>query len=126
MLLGLLSVIGCGGVPSDQPETASVTGTVTLNGNPLSNVIVTFSPTGGRPSVGTTDEYGSYTLQYTAKTPGAVIGEHTVSIAFAEEGDGGYGADEDDVMVSSLPTSASDGSIKKTVEAGSNEIPIEL
>ncbi|MEO2018121.1 MAG: carboxypeptidase-like regulatory domain-containing protein [Fuerstiella sp.] len=147
--LAIACCVGCGGGgPTDQPDLADVSGTVTLDGKPLANAMVEFSPDGeGRPSTGTTSSNGSYTLQYTANHSGAKIGVHSVTVSIAgadedyEEGEGGTdddgadddGADDDgddedeDVEADTgLPPGASDGSIKETVKAGSNTIDIAL
>jgi len=71
-----VSVTGC----SRGPELGTVTGTVTLDGEPLANAEVVFQPPGGSPSVATTDSAGRYELEYTKDKPGAVLGTHTVRI----------------------------------------------
>jgi hypothetical protein len=72
---------GCGGGASDTPELGQVSGTVTLDGQPLAGANLEFVPQeGGRPSVGTTDEAGHYELRYSQDEPGAKVGTHTVSI----------------------------------------------
>ena len=139
ILLSALSIafcVGCGGgAPSDQPDLANVSGTVTLDGKPLANAMVEFSPDGdGRPSTGSTSSDGSYTLQYTADNSGAKIGGHTVTVSVLgadedyAEGEGGddEGGDDEDEADTGLPPGASDGSIKETVKAGSNTIDIAL
>ena len=67
---------GCG----QSYSLGTVTGLVTLDGEPLSQATVTFSRGQGRMSVGTTDEAGRYRLQYTSSQQGAEPGNHTVSI----------------------------------------------
>lgn len=47
----LTAAVGCGGV-SDQPELGLVSGIVTLDEVPLSDVEVTFIPADGRPAMG--------------------------------------------------------------------------
>ena len=71
-----LSVTGC----FRGPKLGTVTGTVTLDGEPLENAEVVFQPTGGSPSVATTDSAGQYELEYTKDKPGAVVGTHIVRI----------------------------------------------
>lgn len=71
---------GCSSAPSDLPETAPVSGTVLLNGQPLPNAAIRFQPESGRVSIGETDASGHYSLQYNDTTPGAKIGSHKVSI----------------------------------------------
>jgi hypothetical protein len=85
-IVGVLLCAGCGG-----SSVVPVSGTVKLNGEPLANATVVFTPTeGANPgpgSVGTTDASGRYTLQVsTTSAPGAVTGKHTVSIT-ASSGD---------------------------------------
>ena len=118
-------VCGCGGGTSDQPPLAEVSGQVTLDGKPLPNVTLTFTPVeSGRPSSAVSDDSGNFTLEYTANASGAMIGKHKVMVAVIEE---------DDVEVSvgseaavTLPAAASDGSMVKEVKEGSNTIDIAL
>ncbi len=81
-----LLLSGCGG-GSDQPQLGLVTGTVTLDGEPLSGVAVVFSPDNGRPARGNTDQTGKYKLTYIGQTLGAKVGHHRVEIAPNEEGE---------------------------------------
>ncbi len=70
-------VAGCG---KKGPVLAPVSGKVTLDGNPLPHVIVTFSPNGGGvASSGVTNEQGVYLLACQLGQ-GAVVGKHRVSI----------------------------------------------
>jgi hypothetical protein len=62
------------------PDLASVTGTVTMDGEPLPGVVVNFNSESSRPSSGTTDENGEYKLMFNEKTEGAAIGKHKVMI----------------------------------------------
>lgn len=72
-------VVGCGDA-GDRPELGSVTGLVTLDGQPLNNAVVLFKTQGKRSSRGFTDEKGRYTLSYIRDIEGAAVGEHRVSI----------------------------------------------
>ena len=76
--LMFLMVAGCGN--GDRPPLGTVTGTVTLSGEPLKNVEITFSPDIGRPSYGKTNGEGRYELDYINDTKGAKVGKHTISI----------------------------------------------
>ena len=63
------------------PKLSPVTGTVTLDGEPLANAQVEFQPTQrAAPSYGTTDALGQYELRYTKDKLGAVVGGHVVRI----------------------------------------------
>jgi hypothetical protein len=77
---------GCGG-PSDQPELGQVTGTVTLDGKPLSGIAVVFQPDSGRPARGMTDAEGKYELTYIRQTKGTKVGLNRVEIAPSEDGE---------------------------------------
>lgn len=87
-------VSGCGG---DQVKIAPVSGQVTLNGEPLANAAVLFSPVTTGPSVetgpssgGNTDAKGHYVLSLIVpdkKTKGAVIGQHKVRIYLIQKDD---------------------------------------
>jgi hypothetical protein len=85
--LTVLAGCGSGG------KTAPVSGTVTLDGKPLANALVTFQPiatagkaSAGMGSTGVTDGNGKYTLK-TVDTDqaGAVVAKHSVIITMKPE-----------------------------------------
>ncbi|TWT30017.1 transthyretin-like family protein [Blastopirellula retiformator] len=82
----LLGLPGCGG-PSDQPDLGRVHGTITIDGTPLSGVVVVFQPESGRPAHGRTDANGQYELTYIRDTRGTKVGRNRVEIAPSEEED---------------------------------------
>lgn len=74
---------------SDRPPLAEVTGTVTLNGQPLENATVKFIPvvekgTHIAPSQALTNAKGYYRLFYVRDVPGAAVGEHRVEITIKD------------------------------------------
>lgn len=73
------NLAGCGGDPNIIP----VTGQITLDGSPLANAEVTFTPSKFQAgsSMGTTDENGNYELFHTVDQKGAYFGSHIVSIS---------------------------------------------
>lgn len=80
VLVSLL-VAGCSG----EPERGPVTGVVTLDGKPLSSVIVVFVPdpdhgTPGQRSVALTDNAGRYVIRTDKDQDGASVGVHRVSL----------------------------------------------
>lgn len=80
LALTLLSLTtGCG------KGLSGVSGTVTLDGKPLKDAFVEFSPASGRPSIGRTDEEGHYQLEYSTNKTGVEPGEHTVRIGTYQE-----------------------------------------
>lgn len=82
--------VGCGG-SSDGPELVEVYGTVTMDGAPLPDATVQFTPEGGgdaegvRLVAGRTDSSGDYTLEYSASRSGALPGKYKVSITTFRE-----------------------------------------
>src|SRR6476661_6873269 len=68
---------GCGS--GDTPPLGGVTGTVTIDGAPLSGVIVAFMPSQGRPATAQTDDKGFYRLEYVGGVEGCKVGPATVS-----------------------------------------------
>jgi hypothetical protein len=82
-VLGLVLVAliaGCSTSSGDLPDLAQVSGTVTLDGQPLSKASVLFESANGHGASGTTDENGRYELYFTGDTKGAEIGANTVRI----------------------------------------------
>ncbi len=85
-----IACLGCG---SGGPDLGEVTGVVTIDGTPASNVMVTFTPVGeGRPSTGKTDEAGKYVLGY-GEHLGAVVGKHKVSVMSLSGGSSGISSE---------------------------------
>ena len=76
-ILLIAGIIGC----SRGIELIPVSGEVQLNGKPLADCSVTFSPVAGGPAAsGVTDMQGCFQLS-SANRSGAVPGEHRVTIA---------------------------------------------
>jgi hypothetical protein len=81
MVLAAAALVAVGGCFGGGLKTYEVTGTVTLNGEPLQSVNVEFWPemSGGMRSFGKTDEKGFFTLKTDdAKSVGATPGKHRV------------------------------------------------
>ena len=86
-LLVLVLVLGC-----SDTQHGTVSGVVTLDGQPLAHAHVSFQPTGaelnpGPGSVGRTNDKGEYTLEIVGGGQGAVLGWHKVSIRTGGDGD---------------------------------------
>lgn len=90
LLIAGLAMVACGGCfRSAGPELAPVTGTVTLNGKPLDRATIMFQPASGRPSFGTSDTDGKYSMRYTIERLGVMPGSNIVSITSVVENDQG-------------------------------------
>jgi hypothetical protein len=71
---------GCSSRPKDFPKLAPVTGTVTMDGQPLARAVVTFLSEKGVAASGATDANGRYTLLYRGSADGASPGRNTVTV----------------------------------------------
>lgn len=113
ILLICFLLTGCG---EDRLALAPVSGTITLNGEPLIDASVTFTPVdvegGVAPSsFGRTDAVGHYELQVvTTDEPGALIAKHKVSVTVL---------DDEEVDPSTNPDGGDAGS-----EAGERRVPL--
>ncbi len=135
LIVSLFCIYGCsGGDLNDTPDTAAVSGTVTLDGKPVEGAVIMFSPTklanpekgkGGRPSVATTDSSGGYKLEYGSGTSGAAPGTYSVTISTATTK---TGEDGNDVEVpESIPAKYNEYSeLSEEVKEGSNTIDFKL
>jgi hypothetical protein len=79
----MLVLTGCGN--GDNFSTAPVTGKVVLNGEPVTEGSITFSPISdgkselsGKPASGTIQSDGTFTLTTYEEGDGAVVGKHRV------------------------------------------------
>ena len=93
------------------PPLGQVSGEVTIDGRPLANATLTFTPDTGidrtkrvSSSMGITDSKGRFTLEYVDGVKGAAVGKHRVTIrAVDEKGyeqvDGSFNAVENQQVV---------------------------
>jgi hypothetical protein len=74
------------GCSESGPELLQARGTVTLDGKPVPNALVTFAPKDGTgsPSNGLTDAAGQYTLRFNRDREGVLPGTHRVTIETAK------------------------------------------
>jgi hypothetical protein len=127
---------GCGG--AEQVPTASVTGKVTLKGEPVTGGTLTFAPIAsgakppGKPAAGAVQSNGLFTLGTYAEKDGAVVGKHriTYSPPIPEAPMNDTEAPMNDKEHAEAKKSPYDG-LKPLIEevevkAGSNSIDIEL
>jgi len=138
-----LVVVGCG---PGGPELGTVTGKVTLDGRPVTNGLVTFTPQAkGGASVGKTDASGQYELLCLDRK-GALIGQHKVTVTTLQEAAAVTEMRSDSPEYAKQAASATDQSaydsakvvepiparyntnteLTKEVKSGSNVIDLEL
>lgn len=79
-LLTIFAVSALGCAEQDYGDLGKVTGTVTFDGQPYPDALITFTPDEGRPSRAITDQSGNYELIYIRDTKGAEPGKHSVMI----------------------------------------------
>ncbi|MBI1348498.1 carboxypeptidase regulatory-like domain-containing protein [bacterium] len=126
----LVALIGLSGCSQHKgPEVAEVTGTITLDGQPLTGVNIQFVPQapGGSPSFGGTNEDGQYRLLFNSKTAGALLGTHRVEILARD-----IPRDENgDLLLSVMPVKiprrySQPGALTADVHSGRNTIRFDL
>jgi hypothetical protein len=118
LALACLFFVGCGS------EFVPVSGRVTQNGKPVSGAVVTFQPGGkrGAPppkatgSTGRTDAEGHFSLRVISPDkPGAIAGEHTVTISVPKSEGESASAKTASSKAKPLPKEWQDGSKRFTV-----------
>ena len=121
----MLVSVGCGG--RGTPDLGKVSGTVTLDGQPLPQAKVEFQPTadGGSASSATTDDQGKYELMYSVGIEGAQIGEHKVRITSYRQ-EHVEGSEPREIPERVPPQYNSQTELIKTVEGGSQTIDFPL
>lgn len=77
-----LALLGCivGCDTGDRPDLGYVSGTVTLDGQPMPDAMVQFYQEGLRPSKALTQPDGTYELVYLRNIKGVALGTHDVYI----------------------------------------------
>lgn len=87
-LVVAVAMTGCS--KSDRPPLGTVTGVVTLDGQPLADALVLFTPDApGRTSRGVTGVDGRYELTFLRDIVGANLGHHRVRITTVTDDNGG-------------------------------------
>jgi hypothetical protein len=118
----LAGVFVCAGCRDAGPELGEVRGRVTLDGKPVPDAFVRFTPDfAGRPSMARTDAEGYYELQFNPTSSGALVGQHQVRVSTEDL------TPDDKRIPEIVPTKYNrNGSITVEVAAGDNEIDLEL
>ena len=126
---------GCGSGSSLEPELAAVSGKITVNGVPGSDLDVVFEPQAAGPGTGKdigaasmarTDAEGNYKLLYKGTMRGAVVGKHVVRIV-ATAGGGPAGGETGAVAKFDIPPAyGADSALVREVQKGENTIDVEV
>jgi hypothetical protein len=111
------------------PDTVPVTGVVTYKGEPLADAQVSFIPAKGKPASATTGADGRFQLTTFEPNDGAIVGEHTVTIAktapAADKKDDPYA--EHKSVIPEKYGNLKESGLKETVTAdGPNDFKFEL
>jgi hypothetical protein len=107
-------------------DLAQVTGTITLDGQPLAGATVMFDSQEGRRAMGTTDTGGRYNMMHNSEQPGVTGGTHVVRIRSRpwvegeEEGEVTEGSDASGAATELVPARYNSAS-ELTVEVGSGK-----
>ncbi|MBL4886137.1 MAG: carboxypeptidase regulatory-like domain-containing protein [Planctomycetaceae bacterium] len=121
------SLAGCSGTGAQLPDLVEVTGTVSLDGEPLEKAQVTFEPQKaseegwGRSSSAYTDAAGHFILQYKQNISGATPGLHHVIISKREGDDPATSPEVLPVQYNESTTLTAD-----VTQAGPNEFTFDL
>ena len=145
LVVAMFALLGGACGRGNLPELGSVSGRITLDGNPVKEALIEFTPViDGRPSTATSDSSGYYALSYKGSIKGARIGEHDVTMTTfreavifdAEDDPGNNGtptANNEDVAPENIPgrpetipAKYAEEKLRVTVEPGSNTINLEL
>lgn len=137
LVLVSLASGGCFGVSTDysKVDIAQVSGTITLDGQPLSGVTVLFEAPDKTTAFGTTDASGAYTLQFNTEKAGVTPGPKVVRIrsgSFGEEADAEEGNEEEGAAPAAAPASNvpacynAASKLQATVQSGSQTMNFDL
>ncbi len=86
LFLAIAGIVLIGCSRSSRPPTYRVTGTVTLQGKPVADAVITFVPTGeGEAASAITDANGHYALTTWEAGDGARPGEYRVKVSKQEQ-----------------------------------------
>jgi hypothetical protein len=117
--LACLWAAGCG---DDRPERVPVSGTVTIDGAPLTYGSIMFVNSSTRPAGSAIDSQGRFTLSCYEAADGAVVGKHRVRIIAAEP----YGDDAVRWLAPKKYANANTSGIELEVTVPGDDLKIEL
>jgi hypothetical protein len=119
-LVGMCLQAGC---RDDGLNLGEVSGVVTLDGEPVPNAFITFTPQfAGRASMAKSDENGKFELRFNPTRWGALVGEHHVTVSTEDR------TRDDELIPEVIPEKyrSGNGFITLTVEPGENVLDLKL
>jgi len=126
VLAGLLlsTLVGCGDAAA-RPQPVTVTGTATLNGQPIDSAVVTFLPVQGEyPAVGRIENGEIVAITTLKDGDGLIPGEHRITV-FREQGEGGP-VSNSVAIPSRFSNPDQSGLLCQVNPEGPNELKLEL
>lgn len=124
---GILCLAILPGCAPQGPVTVPVTGTVTLDGEPVEGATVGFRPAEGTPGTGTTDASGEFTLNASPGQNGVTVYKSEVVGETAAAGEEATGTEIETKSLLPIKYSAVEGSgLSFDVQPGMAPVTIEL
>lgn len=117
----LLLLAGCGGA-SHELETATVSGTAKIDGEPLSSGYVYVLPSKGRMAKGIVQEDGSFVLGTYESDDGAQVGTHSVIVVPVPADEGSRKPDRSAVKIPRKYAKASTSGLTVTVKSDDSNV----
>jgi hypothetical protein len=119
LILSALAIAGCG---DGRPQRVPVSGQVRIDGKPLRSGGIRFFPTDGRPSTGTIDSEGRFSLSTFEPNDGCSLGNHRVAVISVDE----LNSNTRRWNVPKIYTSPDTSNITQTIERTTDSLMIEL
>lgn len=121
-----MSVVGAvlwiAGCSDGRPSRVPVKGQVFIEGQPLHTGGVRFIPVSGRPSSGTIDDEGRFSLSTFEPGDGCTLGEHVVTVVSVEE----LGGNARRWYVPKRYTSARTSGLSQEIKGATDSVRIDL
>lgn len=115
LLIGVALFVGCGS-DEDHQDVHKVSGVITMNGAPVANAIVTYSPKEKQPvAMGRTDSKGQYALTTYDANDGAVAGAYVILVS---KSGGGPDTKSESAMHDALSSGKGVGNMHAAAKSG--------
>ncbi len=117
-----LVVCGCNG--SDLPDRGEVSGTVTVDGKPISNLMIVFTPKDRqvRSAGGVTNAEGKYKLFFNSTESGTATGMNAVEFEKPDR----EAMENSDPLLKTIPQSYFSEFMEFDVKSGQNTVDVDI